>query len=213
MVKSLLFGALFIALAVASGYFQVRSHFELSALAQHGIDHTATTTGASTRSKRGSTYYSINISYSVAGRTHTGTRTVPEEVFKKYASRYFFHPTSIPIRYLPEDPDVFEIKDADLPEDFNKPSWLGVIMMLCWGLIGVFFVYSSGFHTKVLRYFEGAKAAASSIGSRITGVSKIITPSELDPAKTLEELKRLCDMGVITREEFEEKKSQILSRL
>jgi hypothetical protein len=213
MVKSLLFGALFIALAIASGYFQMRSHFDLNALARQGIDHTATATGATAKSKRGSTYYSINISYSVAGTTYTGTRTVPEAVFNQYASKYFFYPSSIPIRYLPGDPDVFEIKDADLPEDFNKPSWLGVMMMLCWGLIGAFFVYSSGFHSKVLRYSKESKAAARRIGCRIIGGSKIKNSSNLDPAKTLEELKRLCDLEVITREEYEQKKSQILSRL
>jgi hypothetical protein len=142
MFKSLVVGLMMLALGIAGVVYQLNSYWENHALAARGQTTFGTTSGASTRTKRGNSSYWIDVTYYVRGQTYKHGDHVTEKVFKKYSSGYSYYPQSISIRYLPENPDVMQIADPDLPGDHHTPStWLW-LLLVGWLGYGGFLIYS-----------------------------------------------------------------------
>lgn len=213
MIRSLLVGLLMLALDIGGICYMLNSYSENDALSRRGVNSTGTTSGASTRTKRGSTSYWINFTYTVAGRTYQHGDSVTEKVFKKYSSGYFYFPQSIPIRYLPYDPDVVQVADPDLPADHHTPSpWLWILLLL-WIGYGGFLIYACVPDGWFSRLRTGVSILVTSARRQIPSVSIAALSRKPAPTVLLAELKQLLDAGAITEDEFAIKKAEILKRI
>jgi hypothetical protein len=141
MIRVLLFGILMLTLGIGAFVLELKSIRDNDALKSRGLAAAGTTSGASTT--RRSAYW-IKFKYTLAGHAYESGGGVTEEVFRKYTSAngLLYSPKSIPLRYLPEDPQVVRIADPDLPADYNAPSvWAWVIILAFMGP-GVLAMYS-----------------------------------------------------------------------
>jgi len=140
MFRELFLGMLFLCLGAGSGYIHLTSYLESRVLNERGVVIEAVTTGSSFKLRSSSSSYYIKIQYNVDNVVYNSKRKVPESVFNKYANKYAFLPSQIPIVYSPEDPSVFEIKDSAIPIKFEG-WWLSIAMMLVFVLLGFLFIY------------------------------------------------------------------------
>lgn len=158
MMRSLFFGLLMLAGGILIGCSMLKSCFENKALGLRGVSSTGITSGASIHTQRGSTSYLINFTYSVGGRTYQHEDSVTEKVFKKYSVANFYFERSIPIRYLPYDPDVVQIADPDLPRDHHTPPlwlWIVILCTISYGFINLYACVPDGWLGRLRVWVSG----------------------------------------------------------
>lgn len=212
-LKTAIVALLMLGLGVGGSWFMINSYAENEALSKRGVNSTGTTSGASTRTKRGNTSYWIDVTYTVGGRTFRHGDSVTKKVFDKYSSNYFYSPQSIPIRYLPDTPDVVQIADPDLPNDHHTPSpWLWILLLLWIGYGGLALCscFPDGWRTRIRASFTGALAATR---KKMPAISLPSLTKQIPPTTLLADLKQLRDTGVITEAEFVAKKAELLKRI
>ena len=116
--------------------------WESSALAARGVEIYATTSGASTLKSNGSVRsYNLEYTFSVDGATYHGSKSVPTNLFNRFANSNYYVPRSIKIQYLPENPRIHRIAEPGV-EEFAGLGWLWIVVLILGGLGGLGMFYS-----------------------------------------------------------------------
>lgn len=123
-----------------------RHHY--AALQREGIRGDVQVRRAAIVETRGGPSYRLYLNHAVEpGKLHT-EKNVPQRVYEDYAQDV--HPTpprTISIRYLPRNPEIFEIIDPRIPSDYYAPlsgDWMGVLFL---GIPGIFLL-RKGLHDR-----------------------------------------------------------------
>jgi len=184
-----------------------------SALKREGQPLIGHIEGASSSTKRGRTFYWLKVNYMANGRSYKGGGDVSETVYRKYTFGGFYSSGEIPIRYLPSDPSVMRIADPGLPADFQEPSvflWFFTLGMSAFGIYSIRQAIKDGLLKAPKRWIGHLFEYVSRLCRKISVGSLLPRPS---PIVSLEEVKRLRDMDVITVDEYEAKKHELLKRI
>ncbi|WP_170157229.1 DUF3592 domain-containing protein [Roseimicrobium gellanilyticum] len=143
-IKAVLGGIVFLLVGLVATWGSWREMGKHDALQEHGVRSIGTVSGASSSSGRGGKSYRVDFTYRVNGKEYKGSSSLPDKVFSKYASEYFYSPSSIPIKYLPEDPSTAEVADVDLPSDhYAWSKWL-LLMPIGITVMGGLYLYNGG---------------------------------------------------------------------
>ena len=205
----LLLGLMFISFAILSVFFQIQSASDSKALAANGVNIDARTTGASTKYKNGSKYHTLKFSYEVDGKTYRKSSSVPNEIFDKYASEFIFFEQDIPIRYLPKDPEVHELRDLARIKKDGGVNWLGILLPFAFALTGLVFLAESQKLRSIIAFFRATKKSVVDFNFRTV----LQRSKSRNTTMVLRELKKLEEDGIISSSDFDRKKEDILNKM